>query len=89
MHGVGQNIRKLAKLDQWVGIANVTHMRLEDYLNLDEFWQQALLEAVNDFVKEQNKEQQRALGSVTEKLEQIRPYSSAMNSMPKPTFMMS
>ncbi len=84
--GVAHNIRTKADLDKWVAIANVTHMTLEDYLNLDEFWQQAIFESVNDFVKDQNKAQQGAIESMTEKIEQLRPYSSPIASMPKPNF---
>ncbi len=58
VQAVGQNIRQKAFLDKWVAIANVTHMDLEAFLNLDEFWQEAIFQSVNSFVKEQNKEQQ-------------------------------
>lgn len=88
MQGVAQNIRKKAQLDLWVAVANVTHMTLEDFLNLDEFWQQAVFESVNHFVKEQNKEQQKSLNSMTERIEQLRPYSSPMAAVPKPQFSM-
>lgn len=61
-------------------------MDLEAFLSLDEFWQEAIFQSVNNFVKEQNKEQQSALHSMTEKIEALRPYSSPMSTLPKPQF---
>lgn len=75
-------------LDKWVAIATVTHMSLEDFLALDEFWQQAVFEAVNSFVKDQNKEQEKAINAMTSRIEEMRPHSSPFNGMNKPNFLM-
>lgn len=61
-------------------------MELESFLNLDEFWQEAVFQSVNNFVKEQNKEQQNVLNSMTEKMEAVRPYASPLAALPKPQF---
>lgn len=61
-------------------------MDLESFLDLDEFWQEAIFQSVNNFVKEQNKEQQSALNSMTEKIETLRPYSSPISNLPRPQF---
>lgn len=63
-------------------------MSLEDFLALDEFWQQAVFDSVNNLVKDQNKEHEKSIEAMTSKIEELRPHSSAFNGIAKPTFLM-
>jgi hypothetical protein len=57
-----------------------------DWLDMDEFWQRAIADEVNDMVKEQNKASNEMMHSMQGKADNIQPYRSPMDSMPKPSF---
>lgn len=84
---VAANIRRQAQLDNWVRIANCCDVPLGmDWLDMDELWLTALTSAVDDFIKEQNKASSEQLHQMQSKLESLKPYSSPMDSVPKPSF---
>lgn len=86
---VGANIRQLSNLDKWISIATITHMPLEEYLNLDEFWQEAVFGAVQEYIEAQNKEQKKSFEDMTKRIEDLKPHSSPLNNIAKPSFHLS
>jgi hypothetical protein len=56
------------------------------WLELDEFWQMAIAEEVNEMIKEQNKASNDSMSQMQSKIDTIQPYRSPMDSMPKPSF---
>ena len=66
-------------------------MTIEQWVNYDDYWQEAIFQAVSGLVENQKKESSKhtedilkAMGSGNEQ-----PYISPMATMPKPTFQMS
>lgn len=49
-------------------------------------WMRAIAESVNDFAKDQQKANTEMLNSMSNKIEAVKPYTSPMDSMPKPSF---
>ncbi|MBD2201563.1 hypothetical protein H6G33_09410 [Calothrix sp. FACHB-1219] len=60
-------------------------MSLEEYLALDEFWQEAVYSSVSNFVDEQNKEQKKTFDEMSKKIEDLAP-ANHMASINRPTF---
>ncbi len=52
---------------------------------MDEFWIEALTEAVNAYVKEQNDQSNKSLKDMESRIESMRPQQSAFSGMPMPS----
>ncbi len=64
-------------------------MTLDEFLNMDEFWQEAVFSAVQEHVEYQNKEQKKSFEDMTKRIEDLKPHSSSLSGVSKPSFVMS
>lgn len=86
VQSVASNIRRMARLDDWVRLSNNTQLTLgANFLDLDEFWLEALVEANNAFVKEQNDNNSRTIQDMKNNLD-LQPYRSPLDLAPMPKF---
>lgn len=54
---------------------------------MDDFWLEAVVMSVNTHVKEQNEQQTKQIQEMTNRIESMKPYQSAMTGMPSPSFL--
>lgn len=84
---IATNIREKAGLDIWVRISNACNLHLGlDFLDLDEFWKEAIKQSAEEMIKEQNDASKEMLQALESKIESEKPHQSAFNSIPRPNF---
>jgi len=86
---LGGSLREQSKLDDWVRIAAVTSGGIPlgmDYIKMDPFWVEALTQAVNSYVEDQNKAQKDVMEAMNSKIENLKPNQSLLAGAPKPSF---
>lgn len=54
---------------------------------MDDFWQEAVLTAINEHVKQQNEQQTKQMQEMTQRIEGMKPHQSAMSGVPMPSFL--
>jgi hypothetical protein len=57
-----------------------------DYLSMDPFWVEALTQAINSFVKDQNDAQKEVMEGMNRKIEELKPAQSLLAGTPRPSF---
>jgi hypothetical protein len=84
---VANNIRQKAGLDIWIRVSNVCNLNLGiDFLDLDDFWKEAIKQSAEEMIKEQNDASKDMLRSLESKIEAEKPHKSAFDSIPRPNF---
>lgn len=82
-----ETIREEFNLDNWIRIAAVTNMPLgKTWMELDDFWRLAVIEAYNAYMKEQDDKQKQYMHKMEQQIESMKPHKSAFSDVPMPNF---
>lgn len=82
-----ESIRKEFRLDKWIRIAAVTQLPLGmTWMDMDEFWELAITEAYNDYIKEQDDKQKQYKHDMEKQINSLKPHQSAFAGVPMPNF---
>lgn len=82
---IAPSLIEYMSIDMWVNVAHITHMPLDKFNELNEFEQYAVFTAVNQFISDKNKEQQKVINEIKGSQDSA-PYVSPMSSLPRPSF---
>lgn len=72
------------KLTNWVVVANITSMTLNEWNSLDELQQEAVALSVKDFIKQREEANQKAMNGIKEQIEASKPPRSLFDGVPLP-----
>lgn len=75
-------------IESWVNVAHITHMPLDTFNSYNEFEQEAIVQAVNNFVSRRNEEQKKVIEDIRGSQDSS-PYVSPMSSLPRPSFQLN
>lgn len=81
---VAQNYTKYYQLEKWVIIASVTGIGLQEFIQQDEYMQEAAYQAASNYIQNQNKKQKQSLEEMTKSLENMN--SNPLSEIKKPSF---
>lgn len=91
--GVAEVYREIYKIDAYVGVASNIHISLDDWLDHDIIWQEALIQSVGNLVDARNKASQEQTDKILKASQESReqaPYVSPFaSSGTRPQFHMS
>lgn len=81
---MAQNYTKYYQLEKWVIIASVTGIGLQEFIQQDEYMQEAAYQAASNYIQNQNKKQQQSLEEMTKSLENMN--SNPLSDIKRPSF---